>query len=80
MTCILGPDVERSHEAQTVVHAGSWQGARLLPGTRPGARGWALFGCVLAPAWDKREFELGDRESLLREFPGHAAIIRALTR
>ena len=37
-------------------------------------------GCTLSPAWDEREFELGLRESLLREFPGHWEIVCSLTR
>ena len=61
---------------QAVVPAGTWQGARLCPGQR----GWALFGCTVSPAWDEREFELGKRDALLREFPAGAAAIRALTR
>jgi uncharacterized protein len=75
-SCILGPDVQGTHVSQAVVRAGTWQGARLCPGTR----GWALFGCTVSPAWNGDEFELGRREALLREFSGHAAIIRALTR
>jgi predicted cupin superfamily sugar epimerase len=78
--CILGPDVMGGQAPQAVVRAGTWQGARLCPGAGPGARGWALLGCTLSPAWDEREFELGQREALLREFPGHAGIIRELTR
>jgi len=79
-TSILGPDVGGAHAPHAVVKAGIWQGARLRPDAGSGARGWALLGCTLAPAWDEREFELGRRESLLREFPAHAGIIRALTR
>ena len=79
-TCILGPDVRGTHAPQAVVRAGTWQGARLCPAAPSGARGWALFGCTLSPAWNGDEFELGRREALLRDFPGHAGIIRALTR
>lgn len=75
--CVLGPDVGGGHAPQAPVPPGEWQGARIIPG---GARGWALFGCTLAPAWDEREFELGQREALVREFPAHAGIIRSLTR
>lgn len=80
MTCTLGPDVAGAHVAQAVVPAHRWQGARRRPGGAPGARGWALLGCTLAPAWDPREFELGERASLLLEFPGQEGIIRELTR
>jgi predicted cupin superfamily sugar epimerase len=76
---VLGPDVTGGHVPQAVVPAGTWQGARLLPGGA-GGRGWALFGCTVSPAWDDREFELGARHELLREFPAHAAVIAALTR
>jgi predicted cupin superfamily sugar epimerase len=42
--------------------------------------GWALVGCTLTPAWDDKDFELAGRAALEREFPGAAALIRALTR
>jgi predicted cupin superfamily sugar epimerase len=76
-TQILGPEVTGSHVSQVLVPAGIWQGARLAPGSR---RRWALLGCTLSPAWDEKEFELGQRQALLRDFPAHAAVITALTR
>lgn len=79
-TLILGPDVAGSHATQAVIPAGEWQAARICPGAAVAAHGWTLFGCTLSPAWDEREFELGRREALVREFPGHAGVIRALTR
>jgi uncharacterized protein len=75
-TRVLGPDVMGSHAPFAVVPAGTWQGARI----RPGAHGWSLFGCTVSPAWEEREFELGDRQALVREFPADAAVIAALTR
>jgi predicted cupin superfamily sugar epimerase len=74
---VLGPDANAGHESYAVVPAGTWQGARLCPGAR---RGWALFGCTVAPAWEERQFELGRRADLLRDFPAHAAHVTALTR
>jgi hypothetical protein len=74
-TLVLGPEAD--HESHAVVRAGIWQGARLFPG---GTRGWALFSCTVAPAWEERQFELGRREELLRAFPMHAAAVIALTR
>lgn len=59
------------------VPGGVWQGARL---TEPAARGWALLTCTMEPAWAEEEFELGERNSLAREFPAAAARIAALTR
>jgi predicted cupin superfamily sugar epimerase len=81
----LGADVLSGDVPQLVAPGGCWQGARIAA---DGARGpstdlragWALLGCTLAPAWDERDFELGERPALLREFPDAGALIRALTR
>ncbi|MFZ1054891.1 MAG: cupin domain-containing protein [Opitutaceae bacterium] len=79
-TSVLGPDVAGTHLPTALVPAGSWQGARLHAPGAPGSRGWTLFSCTLSPAWDEREFELGERGPLLREFPEHARLILDLTR
>jgi hypothetical protein len=76
----LGPDVAGPHVPFAVAPAGVWQGARIRPGAGAGGRGWTLFGCTLAPAWDEREFELADPVALSLQFPSHSALIRALTR
>jgi len=78
--CVLGPEVHGGHVAQAVVPAGEWQGARLAAPGAVSPHGWALLGCSVSPAWDEREFELGRREALVRQYPDHAAVIRALTR
>ena len=77
---VLGPDVAGGHVPQALAPAGQWQGARILPGGPGPGRGWTLLGCTLSPAWDEKEFELGQRKALEHEFPAHAAIIRMLTR
>jgi predicted cupin superfamily sugar epimerase len=76
-SAMLGPEVLAGHVTQLVVPGGAWQGARVVAG---GARGWALLGCTMAPGWEEREFELGERTALSREFPEAAAHIRGLTR
>jgi predicted cupin superfamily sugar epimerase len=58
-----------------VVPGGVWQGCRLIPGGR-----LALMGTTVAPGFSYDDFELARREALLRDFPGHAAMIRDLTR
>ncbi len=75
---VLGPELAAGQIPQLVVSGGRWQGARLMAGARP--HGWALLGCTVTPAWDEREFELGARDLLLREFSAAAEWIVALTR
>jgi len=76
---VLGPKVMEGQEPQVAVPGGVWQGARIKPD--PAAvRGWTLFSCTLAPAWDPSDFELGRTASLLEAFPSEARWIRALTR
>jgi predicted cupin superfamily sugar epimerase len=47
----LGGDVAGGETVQVVVPAGAWQTARPLGG-------WALVGCIVAPAFDFARFEL----------------------
>ena len=71
---ILGPNVETGEHPQFVVPRGVWQGSRLRPGGR-----FALLGATMAPAWDESDFELGERDLLLQQYPDQAELIRALT-
>lgn len=73
----LGSAIAAGEQVQLVVARDIWQGARLTEG---GRHGWALLGCTLAPAWDEREWDLGDRKILLARYPAAAALIRGLTR
>jgi hypothetical protein len=50
-THTLGGDVAAGEEPQVVVRAGAWQSARPLGG-------WALVGCIVAPAFRFEGFEL----------------------
>lgn len=70
-SALLGP----GHKYQHLVPAGRWFGAAPEPGS-----GWSLVGCTVSPGFDFRDFELGSREKLLRQFPRAVKIIRKLTR
>jgi predicted cupin superfamily sugar epimerase len=72
---VIGDDIEHGMRPQVVVPGGVWQGCRLIPGGR-----LALMGTTVAPGFSYDDFELARREALLRDFPGHAAMIRDLTR
>lgn len=59
---------------QTVVPAGTWFGAEVAS-----PDGFSLVGCVVAPGFEFRTFELGDRQKLQREFPAQLETILRLT-
>jgi predicted cupin superfamily sugar epimerase len=70
----LGHDLLAGHHCQLLVPNGTWQGARLKPGGD-----WALMGCTVAPGFDFADFELGQCDSLLKQYPAFAQHIKALT-
>jgi predicted cupin superfamily sugar epimerase len=64
---------------QALVPAGSWQGARLVGGPHlPGDCAWALVSCVVTPGFVFEDFEMGDRDTLVAEYPQHAELIGEL--
>ena len=75
----MGSGILAGEQPQLVVSAHTWQGARLDPQV-DSRDDYALLGCVVSPPWDDAGFRLGDPAELIGEFPGQAALIRALTR
>jgi predicted cupin superfamily sugar epimerase len=71
----LGLDLAAGMRPQALVRRGIWQGSRLVVGGR-----FALLGTTTSPGFDRSDFELGDRRSLLAAFPAYREWILALTR
>ena len=57
------------------VPAGNWFGSRVKHGGE-----FSLVGCTVAPGFDFADFEMAEREKLLKEFPIHKIIINEMTR
>ena len=71
----LGQDLEAGQVPQYLVPRGHWQGLRVAEGGR-----FALLGATVAPGFDFRDFEMGDRDGLVDQFPTWAGMVRELTR
>jgi predicted cupin superfamily sugar epimerase len=71
----IGSDIEAGQVFQTVIPAGHWFAASV---GEPDS--YSLVGCTVAPGFDFRDFELGQRNELLAVYPQHQAIIKKLTR
>lgn len=71
----VGFNLEQNLSPQLVVPAGCWFASSV-----DATESYAFVGCTVAPGFDFEDFELADRESLIKEYPKHTDIIRALTR
>jgi hypothetical protein len=70
-TTTMGSDLAGGHQPQVVVPGGVWQGTRLAPGGK-----FALMGTTVCPGFDFADYEHGDTEQLIAQYPSHAGIIR----
>jgi predicted cupin superfamily sugar epimerase len=77
-TLKLGSDIPTGETFQSVVPAGCWFGAELSADLN--GVGYAFVGCTVAPGFDFADFEMGEREELLKQFPNHGAIIQRLAK
>jgi uncharacterized protein len=59
--------------SQTVVPVDTWQAAKTMGD-------WSLVSCWCAPQFTDEVFELGERATLVTEFPAIAALIQEFTR
>ena len=74
-TITLGLDLQAGQQLQVVAPRGVWQGMFLNDGGR-----FALLGTTVAPGFDFADFEVGDRDGLIRQYPSSAELIERLTK
>jgi uncharacterized protein len=73
-TITLGSNLSAGHEPQVVVRGGIWFGCRLVSGGK-----FALMGTTMSPGFDPADYEHGNAELLIEQYPGHAKMIRMYT-
>ncbi|AQQ70783.1 hypothetical protein SMSP2_01144 [Limihaloglobus sulfuriphilus] len=71
----IGTDINTGQQPQVLVPAGSWQGCRLAEGGK-----FALMGCTVAPGFEFEDFQMADREQLIRKYPDFKKDILQLTK
>lgn len=62
-------------EFQIAIEKQSWFAAELED-----KNSFALFGCTVSPGFEFDDFELGERNNLVRKFPLHTDLIKHLTK
>jgi len=72
---LLGNKLEQGELPQVIINKNSWFGAELL-----NKSSFCLIGCTVSPGFEFKDFELGEREKLLKLFPQHENIIKKLTK
>src|SRR5262249_36315178 len=71
---LIGNDIAAGMQPQVIVPGGVWQGCRLRDGGSV-----ALMGTTMSPGFDARDFETGNRASLISAYPGARDDILRLT-
>lgn len=72
---ILGSNPDAGGKFFTVIKAGNWFASRVAEESK-----YALAGCTVSPGFDYAEFELAERNELIKLYPQHTNIITELTR
>lgn len=71
----FGTDPDKGQLFQYVVPANRWFASRPAAGSN-----FSFVGCTVAPGFDYADFEIADRDELIKSYPQHTAIITALSR
>jgi predicted cupin superfamily sugar epimerase len=70
----LGNDLLNGFRFQHVVKAGCWFASKPVD-----EKGFSLCGCTVSPGFDFEDFEMGDKQHLLSQFPQHKKWIEQLS-
>jgi predicted cupin superfamily sugar epimerase len=70
----LGKDLSAGDVFQLTITNNNWFGAELIE-----KNSFALIGCSVSPGFDFEDFELADRDILLKNFPQFENVIKRLT-
>lgn len=71
----LGNDLANGYAFQHVVKAGCWFASKPVH-----QNGFSLVGCTVAPGFDFADFEMGDKNHLLKLYPRYEEWINRLCR
>lgn len=72
---LLSNDLGNGAKPQWLIPAHTWFAARVQ-----NSRGFALVSCTVSPGFDFQDFEMAERNGLLKQFPGLSKEIEFFTR
>jgi uncharacterized protein len=71
----LGANIDNGESFQVVVNSGSWFAASVNCHDS-----YSLVGCTVSPGFDYHDWELADKETLVKMYPAHKLIIEKYSR
>jgi predicted cupin superfamily sugar epimerase len=71
---VLGNNLEKGESFQTVIKKNNWFAAELR-----NKKSFSLVGCTVSPGFDFSDFEFGNGEQLISQYPDFKELIRRLT-
>lgn len=74
-TLTIGNDLASGARPQVVVRGNTWMGAKLAASGK-----WALLGTTMSPGFSQSDYEGGNREQLIAQYPAAANLIHEYTR
>jgi hypothetical protein len=75
LTVSLGNNPEKGEVLQFTVPKNCWFAASISDENKETGFGYCLVGCTVAPGFDFEDFEMGERNILVNEFPQYENII-----
>lgn len=67
---VLGNNLESGESPQAVVKANTWFAAQVR-----NQKGYALVSCIVAPGFEFDDFELAEKDELIKSFPGIKEVV-----
>lgn len=74
-TKLLGLNIENDERPQMIFKKQTWFAAEILKGNHD----YSLISCAVAPGFEFNDFELANKENMLKQFPGYAEIVLKFT-
>jgi uncharacterized protein len=71
---LLGNDIEKGQSFFCVIKGNNWFASRVADSGEYG-----LAGCTVAPGFDFNDFELAEKNTLIKTYPQHSELIHRLT-
>jgi predicted cupin superfamily sugar epimerase len=72
--CLFSNDIAKGGQPMKIIPGGTWLGSRIK-----GKNSWSLMGVSMAPPYNPKDYFLGDRDTLIKQYPEQKKMITLLT-